>query len=199
MQLELFFAEVYSWGLIQTDPNFGNYLIKPAAKVRGPEAQPDSLILLDFGAAQEMPKDFLQHFRTAIASGLSGDRDALINALTGLSCLQADSDETTQNSFADFCIAILEPMWQIEQLPQACLNSNGEYRWRESKLMKRAGKFAASASLSQQFVLPGVEFAMIARKLIGVFTFISVLGAEFNGYPIAQRYIKEWHAGKNVG
>jgi len=26
--LELFFYELYEWGLLQTDPNFGNYLLR---------------------------------------------------------------------------------------------------------------------------------------------------------------------------
>jgi hypothetical protein len=33
---------------------------------------------------------------------------------------------------------------------------------------------------------------MIARKLTGVFTFISVLDAEFNGHDIARDYIDTW-------
>jgi hypothetical protein len=26
--LELFFIELYDWGVLQTDPNFGNYLMR---------------------------------------------------------------------------------------------------------------------------------------------------------------------------
>ena len=33
---------------------------------------------------------------------------------------------------------------------------------------------------------------MIVRKLSGVFTFITVLNAEFNGHDIAHRYIDRW-------
>jgi hypothetical protein len=33
---------------------------------------------------------------------------------------------------------------------------------------------------------------MIARKLTGVFTFIAVLDARFNGHDIVHRYIDDW-------
>jgi len=38
--------------------------------------------------------------------------------------------------------------------------------------------------------MPTGDFAMVARKLTGVFTFISVLNAEFNGHDIAKPYLQ---------
>jgi hypothetical protein len=42
---------------------------------------------------------------------------------------------------------------------------------------------------SRQFSLPSGDFAMVARKLTGVFTFIAVLDAEFNGDEIAAPFL----------
>jgi hypothetical protein len=42
---------------------------------------------------------------------------------------------------------------------------------------------------SRQFALPSGDFAMVARKLTGVFTFIAVLQAEFNGDEIAAPFL----------
>jgi hypothetical protein len=56
----------------------------------------------------------------------------------------------------------------------------------------RAGKKAAASAASRHFSTPSREFAMIARKLSGVFTFIAVLNAEFNAHDIAQRHIMRW-------
>ena len=50
-------------------------------------------------------------------------------------------------------------------------------------LMKRAGLQAAESAASRHFSTPAREFAFVARKLTGVFTFIAVLNAEFNGAP----------------
>ncbi|MFK7732198.1 MAG: ABC1 kinase family protein [Pseudomonadales bacterium] len=200
--LELFFAEVFVWGLIQTDPNFGNYLIQPSNRLRGEHAEPDRLVLLDFGACTDPDDNMATYLGDAVAAGLARDKQTLQQALVDLGCLQADSAEAAKESFADLCIAILEPLWPADQLPETCLNERGQYRWKESRLMSRAAKQANKASLSIHFELPSAEFTLIARKLIGVFTFISVLGAEFNGHEIAQRYIAQSkqgpkQAGKN--
>lgn len=190
--LELFFAEVFQWGVVQTDPNFGNYLIVPSLKLRGQGAYPDQLVLLDFGSVDRPSADFLHHLRTAVSSALTGDRAQLVSALYGLGCLEPGSSPRAEQSFAEFCVAILEPLWAHETLPAEYLNARGEYRWADSLLIKRAGKLGATASLDRHFALPSAEFTLIARKLIGVFTFISVVGAEFNGHDIAARYIDAW-------
>lgn len=193
--LELFFAEVFVWGVIQTDPNFGNYLIAPSTKLRGVNAEPDQLVLLDFGACTDPADNLSTYLGEAVSAGLARDRHALQQALTDLGCLQNDSAQAAKDSFADLCIAILEPLWPVDELPEHCLNERGQYQWKESRLMSRAAKQANKSSLSIHFELPSAEFTLIARKLIGVFTFISVLGAEFNGNEIARRYIAQSRQG----
>src|SRR5690606_6435799 len=56
--LELFFRELFDWGEIQTDPNFGNYRIRIAGEP-GEDAPRDQIVLLDFGAVQAYPDSFL--------------------------------------------------------------------------------------------------------------------------------------------
>ncbi len=187
--LELFFAEVFVWRVIQTDPNFGNYRIQPSARLRGEQSEPDQLVLLDFGACTDPDDKMATYLSDAVAAGLARDRISLQAALEGLGCLKRDSAQTAKDSFADLCIAILEPLWPVDELPTAYLNERGQYRWKESRLMSRAARQANKSSMTIHFELPSAEFTLIARKLIGVFTFISVLGAEFNGHEIAQRYI----------
>jgi len=58
--------------------------------------------------------------------------------------------------------------------------------------MQRVGRQAASSAATRHFATPSREFAMIARKLTGVFTFIAVLDAEFNGYELVRDYIETW-------
>jgi hypothetical protein len=47
---------------------------------------------------------------------------------------------------------------------------------------------------SRQFAIPSGDFAMVARKLTGVFTFIAVLDAEFNGDEIAAPFLEAYAA-----
>ena len=183
--LELFFYELYDWGLLQTDPNFGNYLINSGARS-------DELILLDFGSTIKCEKEFLVNFGSAIASGQEQDTAGLIEALCGLGCLDSDSSEEAKASFSAFCMQLLEPLRPPAGMPPEYLNSEGNYCWAKSRLMARVGRQAASSAATRHFTSPSREFAMIARKLTGVFTFIAVLNAEFNAYDLVQQHIERW-------
>ncbi len=183
--LELFFYELYDWGVLQTDPNFGNYLIRC-------EGGGDTLVLLDFGSVLVPDGEFLLHLGNAIAAGMAADRPVLEEALVGLGCLRADSGEEARNTFTDFCLQLLEPLRPPQELPTEHLNASGEYRWGHSRLMRRVGKQAASSARSREFTTPTRDFALIARKLTGVFTFIAVLNAEFNAHDRVQAHIDRW-------
>ncbi|MBN7795052.1 ABC1 kinase family protein [Parahaliea mediterranea] len=183
--LELFFFELYDWGLLQTDPNFGNYLLRLSP-------QGDELVLLDFGSVLVPDDAFLLHLGNTISAGMAGDEDTLVDSLIGLGCLREDSGEEARHSFAAFCMRLLEPLQAPASLPPRYLNRQGEYRWGHSQLMRRVGKQAASSAATRHFATPTREFALIARKLTGVFTFIAVLGAEFNAHGMAQRHIEAW-------
>jgi hypothetical protein len=58
--------------------------------------------------------------------------------------------------------------------------------------MHRAGKQGAISATSRHFTPPTRDFALIARKLTGVFTFIAVLEAEFNAYEMVAAHIARW-------
>ncbi len=186
--LELFFCELYQWGLLQTDPNFGNYLIRPCKE----DSNRDELALLDFGSVLECDKNFLVHLGNAIVAGQVEDRPLLIESIVGLGCLHESSPAEAKDSFCDFCLQLLEPLRSPELLPKEFLNSDGEYCWGKSRLLRRAGKNAATRAATRHFVIPSRDFAMIARKLTGVFTFIALLNAEFNAHDVVHRYMNQW-------
>jgi hypothetical protein len=95
-----------------------------------------------------------------------------------------------QRSFAEVCASVIEPMRSSHAgVPAAALNAAGEYRWQQSDLPTRVAKRAARAAFSPYFRVPPHEFVFLNRKLIGVYTFIAVLGAEFNGAELLERYL----------
>jgi predicted unusual protein kinase regulating ubiquinone biosynthesis (AarF/ABC1/UbiB family) len=195
--LDLFFREVYDWGLLQTDPNFGNYLLRLDDR-RLKEAS-DELVLLDFGAVLECQDDFLYHLRVTIEAGQGQNAEGLVEGLIGLGCLAPDASESARDLFADFCLHLLEPLRSPETLPPEYLNDAGEYCWGQSRLMKRAGQKAASAAATRHFSTPSRDFALIARKLTGLFNFIAVLEAEFNAHDMVQAHIRRWRRRETRG
>ena len=195
--LGLFFHELYEWGFLQTDPNFGNYLLRLDDRRR--RTGNDQLVLLDFGSVLDCSDEFLFHLRQVIAGGLQQDTARLVDGLIGLGCLQPDASEEGREMFADFCLHLLEPLRSPDRLPQQYLNQQGEYCWAHSRLMRRAGKQAALSTTSKHFTTPSRDFALIARKLSGVFNFIAVLEAEFNGHEMVMEHIQRWEDRESRG
>jgi predicted unusual protein kinase regulating ubiquinone biosynthesis (AarF/ABC1/UbiB family) len=188
--LELFFYELYEWGMLQTDPNFGNYLLR--LDDRRKKIADDELVLLDFGSVLHCSEHFLCNLRQTIEAGQQQDFPRLVEGLIGLGCLQKETDEDGRKIFADFCMHLLEPLRSPEQLPTEYLNANGEYCWGKSQLLRRAAKKAAMATTSRHFATPSRDFALIARKLTGLFNFIAALDAEFNAHDMVQLHIHRW-------
>lgn len=195
--LELFFYELYDWGLLQTDPNFGNYLLR--LDDRRKKTADDELALLDFGSVLDCSEDFLFHLRGAIAASQQRDVPRIVEGLIGLGCLQPDVSEEGRQMFADFCLHLLEPLRPADQLPPEYLNDKGEYCWGRSRLMKRAGKQAAASAASRHFTPPSRDFALIARKLTGVFNFIAALDAQFNACDMIEAHVAAWQEREQSG
>lgn len=183
--LELFFKEVFDWGLMQTDPNFGNYKVR----LKSGDEKNDKIVLLDFGAVQSLSREFQQALKQTISGAFYQNREQLIEGAIALRCLKPNQSEEVQNSFVDFCVLLMEPFRKPEQIPDFALNNRNQYLWQQSKLLRRVGKLGAQSMIIEGFQSPPGEFALIARKLAGVFTFITTLKAEFNAQSIIKPYL----------
>ena len=101
LMLELFFVEVFELGLMQSDPNFGNYLIS---------AEGDQLTLLDFGSVMTLDGPVQQALCDTIVAGHRHDDAALMLGLQRLGCLKADAGSHAQQTFRTFVVNLLEPL-----------------------------------------------------------------------------------------
>ncbi|NIB39099.1 AarF/ABC1/UbiB kinase family protein [Pseudomaricurvus alkylphenolicus] len=182
--LDLLFKEIFDWQLLQSDPNMGNYRIAIG------EDQ-DRLVLLDFGSMLDVGPSFFEPLGETILGAQQRDAARVVSGLMALDCLRPESSECACDTFVHFCVEIMEPMRHPEQLPEHLLNEQGHYRWAESKLMKRAAVTVGRSATHSGFELPSEHFSLVSRKLIGVFTFITLLRSEFNGWPLLQAYTSE--------
>ncbi|AXB79111.1 AarF/ABC1/UbiB kinase family protein [Novosphingobium sp. P6W] len=69
--VQLVLRELFEWGIMQTDPNFANYRWQQAT---------GKLVLLDFGAAREVPSGTVEGYRALLMAAIDGDRDAVRTA-----------------------------------------------------------------------------------------------------------------------
>ena len=116
--LQLFFAEVFDLGLVQTDPNFGNYLINDDGS---------ELTLLDFGSVFELDQIVRTAVCDTIVAGLINSEIRLERALVALGCLKPDAGESAKATFKAFINNLLEPLRPPKTLPPEHLNAEGLY------------------------------------------------------------------------
>jgi predicted unusual protein kinase regulating ubiquinone biosynthesis (AarF/ABC1/UbiB family) len=189
--LDLFLREIFQWGVLQTDPNFGNYRIFK-------DNQSDRLVLLDFGAVRTLRSGLINPLRATIASAHRQDQQGIINGLIRLKCVHTDQPPEVHALIAQFCMDLLEPMREsFADVPGKAINRSGHYRWKHSGLIKRVSARAVKSAITPHFRLPPKDFTLITRKLAGVFIFIGALNAEFNGYAILEKFVSEWE--KDLG
>ncbi|MEH6561933.1 MAG: AarF/ABC1/UbiB kinase family protein [Marinobacter sp.] len=191
--LELFFSELFVWGEIQTDPNFGNYRIRIAGETDGKHGEGvehDRIVLLDFGAVQSYSKEFLDPVIQMIRGSYENDLDAVIDGGIKLRFMSTDWPKEVLETFGQVCMSVLEPLSSDHKSwPKEAINSQGQYRWKQSDLPSRVARQAARSAISRYFRVPPREFVFLNRKLIGVYTFIAVLYSEFNGEPLLRKHL----------
>lgn len=184
--LELFFREVFEWGEMQADPNFGNYLVRPARDRRGH----DRLVLLDFGAWRVCSPRFLQALRAMIRGAFHGDQDEIVAGACLFGFISREDPLAVQRDFARVCATLIEP-FVAASAPASARGATGAYSWRRSDLPARVAKLAGSAALSRNFRFPGADFVFLNRKLLGVYTFIAMLDAEFDGAAVLAPFLRD--------
>ena len=183
--LRLFFYEVFEWGVMQTDPNFGNYLIEAS----GANEVQNTLVLLDFGSSLMLTEMQRENLGLVIMGGLERSDDKVERGLRGLGWLSDSATPEAVDLFVRFCHHLLEPLRPSAEQDSDHLNDQGQYRWSDSELMLRVGKKGMANAATRHFELPAKDFSLFARKLTGVFTFISYLGAEFNAYGAIKEFL----------
>src|SRR5690554_3362407 len=187
--LELFFLELFDWGEIQTDPNFGNYRIWIAGEEGGDEDY-DRIVLLDFGAVQSYSPAFLDPVIQMIRASYEQNLEQVIDGGVTLRFMSREWPEDVLEKFGSVCMSVLEPLARDRsQWPDYAVNAQGQYRWKQSDLPSRVAKHAARSAISRYFRVPPKEFVFLNRKLIGVYTFIAVMHAEFNGEDLLRKYL----------
>lgn len=102
--LELFLRELFEWGMVQTDPHFGNYRIRIGADGAG-----DRLVLLDFGATRLFGRGFIDSYREMLRGALQRDRQAVLRGATGIGLMHEEFPPAVLDAFTGLCELIVEP------------------------------------------------------------------------------------------
>ncbi|HUP92837.1 MAG TPA: AarF/ABC1/UbiB kinase family protein [Solimonas sp.] len=174
--LELFLTEFFDWGMVQSDPHFGNYRIRLGDDGR------DRVVLLDFGATRIFGRGFIDSYADIVRGAVERDRESIIRGAIAIGLMKEGVPQSVLDAFAELCEMIVEPFTAPPAdgpRPKA-FNAKGEYRWGESDLPMRSGRVAALNALSVHFRVPPREIVFLHRRLAGVFIMLATLKAELD-------------------
>ena len=183
--MDLFCREVFDWKKMQTDPNFGNYLIHADEKQ-------DKIILLDFGAFRDFEDDIILPARKMIYHSYHHDVEGFIDAVHSINFLDKGVPDKIMESFAELCFIGVEVLQNPDKFPPPAhvLNENKEYLWGESDLPTRILAEAGKNAFSTHFDVPPKEFIFLSRKLLGAYTFLHVIEAQVRGNVILDPFLE---------
>ncbi|WEI18038.1 AarF/ABC1/UbiB kinase family protein [Acinetobacter proteolyticus] len=176
--LEIAVRELFEWGEMQTDPNFGNYLVRLG---NGDDVK-DKIVLLDFGAIRQFDNNLLTVARNLIHAGYDHDKDAMVKAMTGYEFFDA-MPESVKPGMADVFLIATEAFScpsNNSDMPDGIMDNQNRYDWKKSQLHNRVMQQAGQSMASRYFSVPPKEFMFISRKFIGAYTFMTVIDAKTN-------------------
>lgn len=179
--LDLFFREFFVWGMVQTDPHFGNY------KIRLREDGPDQMVLLDFGATREFAPRFLGAYYDVVTGAFEKDAKRLIDGAIGINLLRRDSPQHVFDAFAKVGMLMIEPF--ADDAPDELLDADGAYCWGESDLPFRVSRAVSDAAISRWFRIPPREIVFLHRRMGGVFVLMAVLDARIDTRDMLASYL----------
>jgi len=168
---KLMFRELFEFRVMQTDPNFANYLY-----------QPDSgrLVLLDFGATQEFTPEFSERFRRITRAIVDGDRHGIEEGARSIGYISDDASGDVVRAALDVLELVCEP-----------LRTKGPYDYGGSDLPKRARELGIDLAFKRGLLrMPPSDTMFLHRKLVGVYLLLARLGARVATGRILRPYLE---------
>lgn len=168
--LDLYCSEFFEWGVVQTDPNFGNFLIRDEER---------RLVLLDFGATLEYEPEFRRDYVALLRAVATGNRARIAEQGIGFGLIDARESPATQTLFVDMLLNAAEP---FERSRQPFGFRNAEYAATSSDAVRRF-------VMALQFSPPPRRLIFLHRKLGGLFQLLRRLDVELDLSPYWERML----------
>ena len=169
--IDLTIHELFSFGVMQTDPNFANYLYQPDNQ---------RIVLLDFGATHKISPPLVQIYHQLMLAGLSGDDVALEETIEGIGFI----DENTKDSQRK----------QIVHMVKLVFNTLQNNRYLDFADTKLATHLQDSAmALAKDGFLPPplpIDVLLLQRKFGGMFLLAAKLAARVDVVSLLADHLK---------
>jgi predicted unusual protein kinase regulating ubiquinone biosynthesis (AarF/ABC1/UbiB family) len=168
----LLFRELFEFRVMQTDPNFANYLWDRGGK---------RMVLLDFGSTREFPADFVEKYRRICRAILKRDRTGIRRGAIDIGYLEEDASPAQADAVIDVILLVCEP-----------LTHRGPYDFPHSDLPSRARALGFDLAIRKGLLRPPPpETIFLHRKLVGAFFILARIGARVNAHALVKPFLEE--------
>ena len=168
--LELLFRELFEFKMVQTDPNFANYLYIENTRQIG---------LLDFGATREYSERFSTGYRQAFASVVNNNEQGLNDALEQIGFFSQTILPDQRQAILDLVKMACEPMLVDEP-----------YDFKASGLAQKLREAGTILSMEQEYWhTPPADALFLHRKIGGMYLLAARIGAKVNIRQLVQPYL----------
>ena len=168
--IDLTLKELFEFGLMQTDPNFANYLF---------DQDTGRIVLLDFGATRQIDPVVSDQYRRLMRAGLARDTDAIARIATEIGFVNAETAPRHQSTL----------IHMIQMVFDAVLAAP-TFDFTDMALSRRMQ--AEGMTLAEDgFVPPPVpiDVLLLQRKFGGVFLLANRLRAQVDVAALLKRYL----------
>lgn len=168
--LSLLFRELFEFQLVQTDPNFANYLYNHAS---------GQIALLDFGATREYRTTISEGYRMAFSAVMKGETEKLDTALTQIGFFSQTIAPEQREAILALVRMACEPMLH-----------QGDYDFATSGLAQRLRDAGTVLSMEKDYWhTPPADALFLHRKIGGLYLLAARLHANVDVQSLVTPYL----------
>ncbi|KAN0065503.1 hypothetical protein ACQY0O_001340 [Thecaphora frezii] len=178
--LNLALSELFRFRLMQTDPNWTNFLYNERS---------GKIQLIDFGATREYSKQFMDNWLKMLQAAIRGDHDECVQWSRKVGYLTGQESERMEKAHVDSMIVLGEPFRD---------GSPDPYPFESQTITDRV-KEQIPLMLKERLTPPPQETYSLNRKLSGAFLLCARLKANVRCRDLFKRIEQEYRFGPTVG
>ncbi|MDD1779972.1 AarF/ABC1/UbiB kinase family protein [Enterovibrio sp. ZSDZ35] len=165
----LLFREVFEFRLVQTDPNFANFLF---------QRESGRIVLLDFGASRSYSVAISEGYRMLLSHAMRGNRDGVTQAMHQIGFFSSHIFPEQKQAVVDMVMTACEP-----------LRCAGEYDFENTDLGSRIHDAGIKLSMEQGYWhTPPADALFLHRKIGGLYLLAARLKAKVNLQEVFLRH-----------
>lgn len=168
----LLFRELFEFRVMQTDPNFGNYLYQRAT---------GRVVLLDFGATRRFDDEFVASYARITRAVFEDDRERVAREAVNIGYATPQDGADRLQAAVDVILLVCEP-----------LRHEGPYDFPSSNLPTRVRDLGYDLAIRRGLVrAPPPPTMFLHRKLVGSFLLLARIGARVDARALVRECVKK--------